>query len=386
MISQISPRVFSVMNLTAKNQKWILFLFWLFIQAGLFVQYGVNTGSESLKYIYAAQNLLEGGQLPETRYFFYLTTTLLIAFCLKTGVGYYGVVVFQLLLNLFATFYFFSALQQIQQKRHSAFFTVLALISFLPYQTWNFYLYTESVFYSCALLFFSSCIKYTAPTAQPLLLQAFFLFLTIISRPLGILFLPCWILFLAFKKKIKPTVISLALLLSIIVAVTVINTIMTTIGDWQILKPAEFRYIICDIPSGTKLNLNHLKQYTPLSQLGHFIYEYPSTFLALSGKRLQAFYLLHRSYYGSAHNLYLLFYAALFTLPFLYAAFFLKKSSAIKPSFYLALFIISGFTVAIMLQCDDYHNRFHHSIVPVFLFGGLFLLQENWRRDNFQAT
>ena len=369
------------MTLTVKQQTILLLLAWIIVQSILYVRFGVDASLESLKYIGAANDLIDKGQLPETRYFFYLSTTLLIAFCIKTGLGYGGVVVIQLLLNLFATFSFYRSLRLVQQKSLSAFLTVLLLISFLPYQGWNFFLYTESVFYSSALLFFSSCIRFSQLKKKAIWTQAFFLLLTIVSRPLGIIFLPCWILFLAFKKKIKPIVIGATLLLGIIIAVIVVNTILSTIGDWHALRPAEFGYIICDIPTRDKLALDHLKQYSPFTQIGLFVLQHPGEFIRLSVTRLEAFYLLKRGYYSTPHNLYLLFYAMVFALPLLYTIVMRKKIVA-KGLFAFSLFIITGFTLAVVLQCDDYHNRFHHTIVPVFLFGGVFLLLETFRSLN----
>lgn len=362
-----------------KKQLGILFLIWLIVQGALFYKYGIDATQESLKYIGAAKTLLAQGHLPETRYFFYLSTTLLIVFCLKTGLGYGGVVFFQLLLNLYATWAFFNALKSRETKRHSAFFTTLLLIFFLPYQTFNFYLYTESIFYSSALLFFSSCLRYCEPSRRVLLTQALFLCLTILSRPLGIIFLPCWVFFLAWKHSVRPLVILLSFALALVLGVVVVNTIMTTIGDWQILKPAEYGYIICDIPTRSKLELDYLKSHSPLMQLGYFVWEYPAEALRLTARRLQAFFLLSRSYYSKGHNLFLLFYAAVLTLPFLYSLFSAKRMFPDKPLFYLCLSIVLGFAFAIALQCDDYSNRFHHTIVPVFLFGGAFLLLEKRR-------
>ena len=364
------------MRFIERNQRLLLFSFWLLVQAALFFTYGVNATQESLKYIGAAEDLLYKGQLPETRYYFYLSTTLIIAFCIKTGLGYGGVVVIQLLLNLTATFYFYDALKKLQKNKLSAFVTVFLLISFLPYQTWNFFLYTESLFYSMLLLFFASCLRLGKTTKRTVLIQVCFLTFTVISRPLGIILLPCWFIYLAVQRQIRPVFVFTGLAVACLAAVIVINTIMSTISDWQILKPAEFGYIICDIPSRSRLELVQLKHHLPLTQLGLFIIQYPGEFLRLCAIRLKAFYLLTRSYYTTAHNLYLLFYAAIFTLPFLCATWLRKGKSFSKPLSLLSLLVVFGFTMAIMLQCDDYHNRFHHAITPIFLFGGIFLIME----------
>src|SRR6476620_11545913 len=91
------------------KQLGLLTILWLLVQGCLFAHYGIQPILESFKYIGAANQLIHTGHLPELRYYFYLTTTLLIAFCLKTGFGYSGVVVIQLVLNLLATYRFFNA-------------------------------------------------------------------------------------------------------------------------------------------------------------------------------------------------------------------------------------------------------------------------------------
>ena len=138
-----------------QTQLCILFFSWIIVQSFLYTYYGIKPILESEKYIGAAKYLIANGHLPQLRYSFYLTTTLLIAFCTKLGLGFAGVVALQLILNFLATFLFFKALFKLQTHSYSALCTTLLLIFNIPYQTWNFYLYTESVFYSFVLLFFT---------------------------------------------------------------------------------------------------------------------------------------------------------------------------------------------------------------------------------------
>jgi hypothetical protein len=157
---------------------------------------------------------------------------------------------------------------------------------------------------------------------------------------------------------------------------------MANISDWQILKSAEYGYIICDMPARTKMELDYLKRHAPLTQLSLFIMQHPAEFFSLCLKRLNAFILLSRNYYSTAHNIYLLAYAALFTIPFIANLFLFRKKIVNKPAFFLCFFIVAGFCCAVALQCDDYHNRFHHAIIPILLYGGAFFLVEKYGHIN----
>jgi len=359
-----------------RTQLLILLFAWLGIQTLLYIHYGVQPILESLKYINAGKYLLTNGHLPELRYYFYLTTTLLITFCLKTGLGFTGVVLFQLGINAWAAFRFYQALSVIQTKSYSALLTTLFLICCIPYQTWNFYLYTESLFYSFTLLFFAQCIQTKQLSFTTVILQTLFLLLVILSRPLGILFLPCWIVYLIAKSgKQMQLLLIVASVVSVLAFFFISNLILGNISDWGILTSAENNEIICDVPVGSKLNLETLKSKPPLAQLYLYITTHPLHFFQLAFKRLYYFFVLARPYYTAFHNLFLylidlaLYVPVLLSLPFAW-----KRHTNTTALFSVS--IIAIFCTAICLQCDDYHNRFHHAIIPVFLYCGLYGLFE----------
>lgn len=352
------------------NQIVLLICLWIIVQLFLYLQLGIRPVLESQKYIRTADRLLAGEGLKEIRYIFYFSTVLVITFCKKIGLGYAGVVLTQLAMNLAALLSFHKAIYERQQNQLSSFILPGILILFIPYQSWNFYLYTESLFYSFVLLFFSSCIKANYLTKTKVFVQFVFLTLTVISRPLGILLLPCWLvyLFLRSDRRKKIALFSFTAI-SGIVLILVSNTILGNIRDWQVLKPAEYSFIICEMPTSEKLPLDSIKQGSPLVQLLKYIQSYPVHFLSLAYKRLIAFFLLHRSYYSPLHNASLIFYDFLLYTPILLNLFGKQISSYL---FYFSLSVILFFTLAVCLQCDDYHNRFHNSIIPIFLFFGLY--------------
>ncbi|MEI6947049.1 hypothetical protein V9K67_07590 [Paraflavisolibacter sp. H34] len=361
---------------TARTQFVLVVLAWLLVQGGLLLHTGIQPVLESEKYIRAAQRLLQTGALPGVRYFFYLTTTLVIAFSLKLKGGFGLAVALQLLANLLATLAFFRALRRLQAAPFSALLTTQLLLACLPYQHWNVYLYTESLFYSASLLFFASCLRRPPLTLRVVGLQLACLAVVIASRPLGILFLPCWLLYLVLHGNGRLRLWwLLGLGAGLLVSAAAANVILGNINDWQILKPAEYHYIICDLPTRGRHSLELLKDRSPLGQLAAYITAYPAEFLSLSARRLQAFFLLVRPYYSPAHNAYLALLGALFYLPLI--GNLLRGSRPRPPYAWLSALLIGSFALAVCLQCDDYHNRFLLTLVPVFLFCGLFQLFEN---------
>jgi hypothetical protein len=279
-----------------------------------------------------------------------------------------------MVLNVLSVIFFFKALSRIQKNRHTAFITALLLVACIPYHLWNVYLYTESIFYSFTLLFFSACLYFQKLSISKILLQGFFLCGAILSRPLGVLLLPCWIIYLIVTvedKKIR-TGLYLISLGSAVIFSLITNTILQHIQGWEILQPAEKGYIICDVPSTDAMDLGKFKNRAPLLQVSSYILQHPMHFAELAAKRLKAFLLLTREYYSNIHNLGLLLLAGILYIPFIANIFLGKLTIHQRPGWLLSIALVSFFSIAIMVQCDDYHNRFHHALIPVFLYAGIF--------------
>jgi len=351
----------------------ILILLWSLVQFLLFLKFGIQTQLESQKYIHAAQYLQEHGRLPETRYLFYSGIIGLIYLSNLVHGGWITVVLVQLFISLVAHIAFYKALARVSTKNSIAPLIATAILCvFYPFQQWNLALYSESLFYSSILLFFSACMAFR------ILPQAIFLIAVILCRPLGILFLPSWMLlvFLRSSKKVR-FALSIVIIGGLALFAIISNTVLSTISDWEVLRPAQQGYIICDMPTGDSLTLDPAwKSQSPIRQLSSYIIGHPGHFIGLSLKKLEAFFLLHRSYYSSIHNLFLLLFCIILYLPL-----FIYKSRREKEILQLRIFGISlilVFAVAICLQCDDYHSRFINAIIPFIIFLGCFKFVDGW--------
>ncbi|MEO7767192.1 MAG: hypothetical protein ABIS01_07190, partial [Ferruginibacter sp.] len=91
-----------------------------------------------------------------------------------------------------------------------------------------------------------------------------------------------------------------------------------------------------------------------------------SHFLHFTAIKLQYFFFMTRPYYSKAHNYFLL--SNTITIYFLMIIFlFIKKIKFDKAIVFFLISTITVYTLTIIVQCDDYQNRFILSIFPFFV-------------------
>lgn len=350
-----------------KYGKYIIILCWILSIIFYYSSFGLGTVLEASKYIREANSLVNDGTVSAPRFWFYSITILIITFSIKIGLGLYGAFIMQAILNLYALLFFYKALKTIFQFQLTALLAVLYLILFWPYQSWVVYLFTESAFYSLILILLSATILYKPLGLKNILLIFVALFLVIVSRPLGILFMvSTWLyLFFSANKKWK-IIIACASVIMMFGMFYVVNVIFSTINDWTITEAFERQNIICDDTTVPATNLTLATSGNPVYKLWFYITNNFQHFIHFAGIKLSYFFLMKRDYYSTAHNYFLI----LNIIPvYLLAMVGLFKSQKKIPTRILA-FILSTiflYTITIVLQCDDYHNRFVLSIYPLFV-------------------
>lgn len=332
--------------------------------------YGVVTNLEAGKYIHEAENLVNNKSFSSLRFWFYSITILIITLSLKLKIGFIGAVFIQSFINLLALLFFHRSLKLIFQS--SVLFPLLIIcvaILFSPYSSWNVFLFTESIFYSSILLLIASIIYHSYhKKSWSLLAILFSLCITIFSRPLGILFIPA-IVFYFYLRVSKPLKLIIVLPLTVVGAVILLyitNVVFTTTADTTITLSAKQGCVVCGIIPATNETILLLPAASPLRQLTFYISHNFHHFIQLAMERLRAFFLMTRVYYSAPHNIFLLFFILpLYSLSLI--SFSIKKDKNFKPVFYFIISSIATFAIAIMLQCDDYHNRFILGLFPFFL-------------------
>lgn len=359
----------TVKNFCLKSGNSIIVLFWLLFFLLHLYLYGIVTTFEAAKYIKEAERLINYQTLSATRFWFYSITIFIITISLKLKIGFTGAVIIQSLLNLLTILFFHRSLKLIFPKFSLFPLIIIAItIAFLPYSSWNVFLYTESVFYNSILFLTSAIIRHNYTKKKLIVfLIIFALVVTILSRPLGILFIPAvlFYFYVSLEKKARLIIIPAGIIgLGVLVYAT--NIVFTTTTDATITLSAKEGCVVCGVLPATNVKLNLLTAGSPLQQLYYYVSHNFSHFITLGFARLNAFFFMTRPYYSARHNIFLLaFIIPLYILSGI--SFVIKKESRYKPVFYFMVVSIITFAIVIMLQCDDYHNRFILGLFPFLL-------------------
>lgn len=356
-------------NLLTKNARILIALVWLISTLIYLKLFGIVTNLEAEKYIGEAKGFIKNGTLSAPRFWFYSVTIFIIVLALKLKIGLTGAFIIQAILNFLAYLFFYNEIKKLFQNPLTAFFIVTYLMLFWPYQNWVVYLFTESAFYSLILIFIAVVIRYKPDNFKNISIIFFALLLVIISRPLGILFISSvYIYFFYYANKKWKIILGFLSLLFLIFGFYVVNIIFSTITDWYITKPFEQESIICDLPnanpSNTKLDLNSTSN--PVYQLFYYVTHNFSHFIHFTGVKIQYFFLMTRPYYSKAHNYFVLINTIILYI-LITIGFFVKRFKINKKITAFLLSVIAIYTITIIFQCDDYHNRFILSIFPMFV-------------------
>lgn len=356
----------SLKNTLLQHENKIVVSAWLISTIAYYFLFRIHTDLEAEKYISEASNLLTNGKVSAPRFYFYFSTISVISLSFLLKTGYVGAIVMQCIVNLFAYLLFFKALKKLFSHSLFPILIIIYLLSFWPYQSWIMFLYTESLFYS-SILILTSVIIMCGFNGKNFLLIILCLAFAIISRPLGILLVGSVIFSLFYYvnrfNKVRSTLILFGFSIT---AYWVINLILSTISDWYILKPFVEENIICNFPTkGINKNLVLTNHDSPLYELFYYISHNPTHFFSYILIKLKYFFLLYRSYYSTTHNAFLL----LNIIPIYFFALIGIIKNTIIPTYVFVYLIVSilFFTIAIVLQCDDWHNRFVLSIFPIIL-------------------
>ena len=361
----------------------ILFVAWLSINLFILAHRGIYLQGESAKYIHQAHVFLETGRMESTQFWLYFTEIALIACCIKLKLSFYVAIFVQLLLSLAAMLAFYRTTSALFQNKITAFAGTLLLIFTYPYQEFNSFLYTESIFYSMTVLLSCYIVRIETLTAKKLLVLTLLLVIVCFTRPTGILFLPPAFLyiFLVFFRKMSPikkTALLTALCLGFLF---LLNKAVGSGGELDFMLPFRDERIICGVPTLPGfLPIQTSTNGNSLFGLAYYILHNPAQFIRLAALRTLAFFGLFRSYYSAVHNLYLIVYfycihlAALLSIPY----WIRRQPFALS---YFATAIVMTW-VTVIMTCDDWHNRFYLTISPLLIILALPTVQKLLKKAN----
>jgi hypothetical protein len=350
------------------SPKLLLIVLWTLAQGFLLIKNGIVTSGEAEKYIREAHLFLQTGKLSSSNFWLYFTQILLLSVCLKFRLGFAGAVAIQLLCNLAATLSFYDLISRWFEKQGTALLAGVLLLLNQPYQEFNTFLQTESLFYSLTLIYSCYLLRIKRLTAKNLLIISFMSTLLIFTRPTGILFLPATFIFLFFISLEK---ISFTQKIGILAGLAILflyllNMALGSGGELDFMLPFRDERIICGVPTlpgfiPIKTASNGNSVYGLLYYLTH---NFPQ-FLRLAGLRTIAFFGLYRNYFGVFHNAFLMFYFYSLYIMALGSIFFWSKTRPYAFMYFISLILLTWLSV--ILSCDDWHNRFFLSVSPYII-------------------
>jgi hypothetical protein len=349
----------------------IIITVWSIIQGIFIFHNGIITTGEAEKYIREAHTFLETGTVSSLNYWLYFTQIGLLAIAFKTGLGYSFVLMVQLLFSALATYSFYRLLIRLFPHPTAIAGTLLLLLNY-PFQEFNVYLQTESIFYSFTILFSTYVLQLTKLTLPRCTAILAALVILCITRPTGILFVPVTFmyLFFAFLKGINfKFKIAIAVAVSLIF-IWILNGLLGSGGELDFMKPYREEHILCGMPTlNEPASIHTTTDGNSLYGLAYYITHNFGQFCRLALLRCQAFFALVRPYYSKGHNIFLAAYFYPLYMLALAGSRWWMRNHAYRFMYVAGLILITLGTT--LLTCDDWHNRWLLSVSPWILLLGL---------------
>ena len=308
-----------ILHLLKKYNVLLIFIFWFIVQVLIFVSNGINIGGEAERVIREANNLHTLGHFSSPSFYMYFTEIFLVFILhIKLGFGYTFIVFIHLLLNFTALIYLFKFMDWFYQSKKLALIGATLLLCCFPYQAYNSFLYTESIFFSLVIIYSCRLLKERNFKIKDTLFLVLLLFIIMFTRPTAIFVLGATSVYLYFffSKKLKifwRIIIFLGICTSSLLLLNFLivesSSKVRVQGGIDILEPFRYEHIICDVPTITKeAPLKIIKNSNSLKGLLYYILNNFDQFSRLALLKTKAFFGLQRNYYSTSHNIFLAVY------------------------------------------------------------------------------
>lgn len=345
-------------------QTRILTVLWVLIQGGLLFFHPLYTEGEALRIIREAQNLNNHVPFSSPIYYTYLTEILLTSLSLMAGHFWLNYTA-HLILNFLALHCFYHLSNQILQSRLLALTGSILLLICIPYQLYNTFIYTESIFFSLTIVYAYLLFRKGNRSGGWLAITLLILLLLCVSRPSGIFVVIATLMYGFFRAGTIPVVLRcLILLIPLAGVLIVVDAGMRSGGGINIAEPFLREHIICDAPTqSTPVSLRLANQPQSLYGLVYYILNNFPHFLQLAAQKTMAFFGLYRAWYSPMHNILLgLFFYPMYVC--IAGAIWRKKMNGFMV-FSLALVFI--YWMFVLMSCDEWHNRFFLTLTPFLI-------------------
>jgi hypothetical protein len=350
------------------KSKIVVLLIWILVNCLLLLKNGIVATGETEKYIDEAHLFLQTGKLGSSNYWLYSTQIFLLAFCIKFRLGLAFAIAVQFVFNLIATLCFYRILQLIFINKNLVIIGTAFLLFNQPYQEFNTFLQTESLFYSLTLIYGWYLLHLEKLSVKNLVVTTLGLTILIVTRPTGLLFLPptfIYLFFIYYRKMGVLSKLGVLVLLSFLF-LFILDKAMGSGGRLDFMLPFKNENIICGVPT--------LRGFIPIKTtenpnsiygLFYYVFHNFGQFARLASLRTVAFFGIYRNYYSTLHNSFLIiFFYSIHAMALGSILYWIRVQIA-KFAYFLSIIILTWLSV--ILTCDDWHNRFYLSISPYII-------------------
>ena len=349
------------------KQEWLLILFWVLLQSFIFFSNGIKVDGEALRFIRESKNLISNENFSTPIYFMYFIEIFLLYIKAKLSIGFGFIAIIQLSLNLFAFISFYRFIKEFYRSGNLAFIASLLFLICIPYQLYNSFIYTESIFFSLSILYSCFLLKIENFSLSNIIKIGFWLVLLCLTRPTGIFFFAATIAYWFFKNTAQINIFLRGLILILFsgIGLFILNKMMGSGTGVNILLPFKEEHIICDLPTSLQHTTNNQTEGNSIYFLIKYIFENPSQFFKLAFLRTVAFFGLTRNYFSLSHNIFISFYFYPLYAIIIFGLIKFRRTLNISFAYFFSLIFM--FWLAVIFSCDEWHNRFFLTLTPFII-------------------
>ncbi len=362
----------------------ILFIFWAAMQTALLLIFKINSGGEALNIIANAEYFLKNGFFLRPRDYSYVVETFLIIIKIKLGVDYYFVVAIHLILNFIALYCWYNFLASFYASKKIALAAGLLIVLCYPYQLFNNYLATESVYFSITSIYTCCLLQTKIVTFKRAAGLVLLLTLICFTRPSGLFFFGATVIYL-FAVSVKWVNLYLRIAIFIACAATglqIINYITSSGNGYDFIIPFREEHIICGVTSLPGVKEGQMAEYNSLTAFAVYIKQNSMQVLRLALLKTKVFFMLTRPHFSLGHNLFLIgFFYPLYII--IIAGFIKHKKLYLRQGSYF-FSVIFIYWLSVVLSCDDWANRFFLTLTPYLICMALLVFKPGFT-DNKSA-
>ncbi len=337
--------------LSEKSVFIVIGLLWLFVQSMLYFHYGFVTNFEGLKYQNDAKEFIDSFQLNTDR-LFYSIYPIIIATILKLRIGLYGVLVFQLIINAWATYRFYCIARKLFSNMWIAIYATCILILTFQIQIWNFHLYTESLFISGLIIYTYRLITINFFSIKHFIYLGILVLILSFVRPTGMLLIIPTLVYFIFRNKEKSlSFYRISPWALAAIAVVIVHILYSAGQFYEFVYRAWNNYWVIWAYSG--FNDSFVESTSDTHRV-----------IKLLSYRKLYFFSMLRPYYSDFHNLLMMTFYPVYVLAFIGIIPFWRKNKAML---LFVVTLIAVFSMFSILTFINWHGRFIAPILPFFI-------------------